>query len=121
MKGIGLINTKTPASDINMKSFYMNDKYANAFTKSLCSNTYVEWLVISNNSLTDDKLFPIVTSIPKNLLYIDISGNPSLTYKAYETLCNCIGQDNQLLSIGMEENECGDEVVRLMCDVIGNH
>jgi hypothetical protein len=74
--------------------------------------------VIAHNSLTDEKIFPIVGSIPSNLMYIDISGNPNLTYKAYEALCATIGRDNQLLSIGMEDNQCGDEVVRLMCEVV---
>lgn len=54
----------------------MNEKYANAFTKGLSSNAYVERLVISKNSLTDEKLFPIIRSIPSNLKYLDISGNP---------------------------------------------
>lgn len=94
MKGIGIINSKSPAADINLKSFYMNSGYANAFTKSLKHNTYVEKLVIAHNSLTDEKLFPIVSSIPHNLMYIDISGNPGLTYKAYEALCSCINKDN---------------------------
>lgn len=61
---------------MNLHSFYMNEKYANAFTKGLKSNSYVERLVISKNSLTDEKLFPIIHSIPSNLKYIDISGNP---------------------------------------------
>jgi len=61
---------------MNLHSFYMNEKYANAFTKGLSSNSYVERLVISKNSLTDEKLFPIIKSIPSNLKYLDISGNP---------------------------------------------
>jgi len=64
MKGIGFINTKSTPQEMNLDSFYMNEKYANAFTKGLKSNIYVEKLVISKNSLTDEKLYPILNSIP---------------------------------------------------------
>ena len=42
MKGIGFVNAKTSPQEMNLHSFYMNEKYANAFTRGLKSNAYVE-------------------------------------------------------------------------------
>lgn len=103
MKGMGISNKKSKANNIEMKSFFMNQQFANAFTKGLKTNSYVEKLTITANSLTDQKLHPIIMSLPDNLKYLDISGNPALTKASYELIAGFISKKTSLISLGMED------------------
>ena len=77
--------------------------------------------MITQNSLTDQKLLPVLASIPKNLKYLDISGNPALTIDAYRSLCRLIDQKTSLLSLGLEDCKTGDEPVKLLCETLSTN
>ena len=118
MKASGLSNKHTDSSNVNLDNFFINRWYANAFTKGLANNPYVEKLTITKGSLTDDKLKPILNAIPHNLKYLDISGNPGLSKNIYPLITSTLSVKQSLISLGIEECNLGDHGTEVICNAV---
>lgn len=59
-KTLGMMNHKNNEKDWNLKSFYIGDKYAEAFSKLFESNSKLQSLILSRNGLTDNGMIKVI-------------------------------------------------------------
>ncbi len=60
----------------NLKSFYINDNFAKAFSENLKTNQKLSSLILTRNHLSDEKFSLMIKSLPIKLQRLDVSNNP---------------------------------------------
>ncbi len=81
----GLVHRKSK-KEINIRSFYLNDTYVDAFIKGIQHSKNIKILNLSRNNLTTNRLIKIIQMLPKTLSEFNIGNNPNLSIEAFKTL-----------------------------------
>lgn len=96
-------------ASIALKSYYINNKFASAFSRNLQINDNLNSLILKRTNLTDANFQLLFSNIPVNLKKLDISKNPSLTIRSYRILWNTlIEMRSRLTHLNLEDNHIGD-------------
>lgn len=74
------------SKELNLSSYYMGNRYAQAFSKGIKNNKMVKSINLTRNNLQDDGLVAIVDSIPDNIESLDLSQNEKITNRSYQRL-----------------------------------
>jgi len=77
-KGFGLVHRKTK-DEINIGSFYMNDKYIDAFSKGINLTKNINRINLTRNQLTTNRTIKILHMIPPTLRELNLSYNSNLS------------------------------------------
>ena len=73
-------------TELNVKSFYMGSRYAQAFSRGIKANPKLKKLNISRNNLKDQGLAQILENISDYVEEIDLSYNEKITVVGYQKL-----------------------------------
>lgn len=86
-KNFGMMDYKGgTGEEINVKSFYIGDRYASAFSKGIKDNPAIKSLNLSRNNLKDEGFEKIIESVPDGIESIDLSNNDKISLKSYQSL-----------------------------------
>ena len=75
---------QTARKGLGLKSYYISDNFANAFSQNLRLNNGLTSLILCSTNLNDQSFAKLIENLPVKLKKLDISRNPNLTIKAYE-------------------------------------
>ena len=94
-KGLGFVNRKGHVEEMNLNSYYIGDKYAEALSEGLQISKTTRALNLSRNCLGYRGLYPILAKAPKYLLKLDLSNNPNLGVSSYELLASMLLEEDR--------------------------
>ncbi|CAI2371034.1 unnamed protein product [Moneuplotes crassus] len=120
-RNLGMVNySGVTDEDINLKSFYMGKRYANAFSKGIRDNPSLKNINISRNNLDDESLKAIIESVSDQVETIDLSNNDKITASGYQKI-GLMLEDPQkdLNSLILEGNTIIDPYLCHMKDGLG--
>lgn len=91
-RGLNFVNRKGGLKDINLTSFFVNDRYAEAVASGLKSIKNLRRLSLIRANLTNTGLISIIRGLSQKLQALDISGNKKLTSKSISFLMEYIDE-----------------------------
>lgn len=104
---------------LGVKSYFINNDFAEAFSENLKVNKSLHSLALSNNKLSDTTFYQILDNMPPNLMRLDISQNPNLSMKSYKMLtAHLMKVKSKISHLNFEGNEFGDEICSEICKCI---
>eukprot|EP00347_Sterkiella_histriomuscorum_P006983 403350697 len=114
-RAFGLVHRKK-GNEINISSFYLSDKYVDAFSKGINLSKQVHKLNLSRNQLTSNTVIKILQQIPKHLIELNLSNNPGMHQEAYRILAEEIlsNDEYRLQRLILEGNKINDNIVKIL-------
>ena len=104
-RNFGVINYKGEEEDLNLRSFYMGNRFSQAFSQGLKKNYHVKHLNISRNNLEDTGFQKILEGISYQVESINMSDNVKITAPSYQKLALLLEDpEKELKSITIEGN-----------------
>lgn len=95
-KNFGMIDCKGGSGEeINLKSFYIGDTYAAAFSKGIKNNPNIKHLNLRRNNLRDEGFEKIIEAVPDSIESIDVSYNEKISLKSYQSLVFMLDDPNK--------------------------
>lgn len=86
-KSFGLLDYQAGNSlEINLKSFYLGNRYTEAFSKGIHNNKSIKNISLSRTMLNDKTFARIIENMPNNVETLDISNNDKLGNSSYERI-----------------------------------
>ena len=82
-KGLGFVHRKGKPNEMNLKSFYMGDDYAEALSLGLEISKFTNTLNVSRNNLSKRGVYAILNKAPITLEQLDLSNNEHLGLASY--------------------------------------
>ena len=115
---------------INLKSFYLGDKQADALSRSIEIASKLKVLELVSNQVSTKGFLMILDNVPETLEEINVSNNPQLGDQAYDALARilnyrtnpALGPDRkrkpQIRKLALEGNEIGDDNTNKLCSAL---